>query len=251
MAIYRKIHLSFWSDTFIQDLDSEHKLFYLYLLTNANTKQCGVYEISKRQISFDLGCSIDRVSILLKYFSDMGRIMYSPETNEIALKNWMKYNGSTSPKVVKCINTELKEVKNTLLIQYVNGTYTSSQEEPEEEQKPEEEPEYTPPTPSRGDLLDADFIEFWNLYDKKRDKDKCQKKWKRLTRDEKQAIFETLPKYVASTPDKGYRKNPLTWLNGKCWEDEIIEKKTDIRNASALDQLSYMEQVINGQKTIE
>ena len=134
MAIFRKIHTSFWSDTFIQDLDNDHKLFYLYLLTNERTKQCGIYEISKKQISFDLGYSMDRVSKLLKYFIDTNRIMYSEPTKEIALRNWTKFNGSTSPKVVSCIKSELLNVKDRVLIEYVNGTYTASQEEKEKEE---------------------------------------------------------------------------------------------------------------------
>jgi uncharacterized phage protein (TIGR02220 family) len=139
MAIFRKIHTSFWSDTFIQDLDNDHKLFYLYLLTNERTKQCGIYEISKKQISFDLGYSIDRVSKLLKYFIDTNRIMYSEPTKELALRNWTKFNGSTSPKVVSCIKSELLNVKDRVLIEYVNGIYTASQQEQEEEQEEEQE----------------------------------------------------------------------------------------------------------------
>ena len=139
MAIFRKIHTSFWSDTFIQDLDNDHKLFYLYLLTNERTKQCGIYEISKKQISFDLGYSIDRVSKLLKYFIDTNKIMYSEPTKELALRNWTKFNGSTSPKVVSCIKSELLNVKDRVLIEYVNGIYTSSQEEQEQEEEQEEE----------------------------------------------------------------------------------------------------------------
>ena len=139
MAIFRKIHTSFWADTFIQDLDNDHKLFYLYLLTNERTKQCGIYEISKKQISFDLGYSIDRVSKLLKYFIDTNRIMYSEPTKELALRNWTKFNGSTSPKVVSCIKSELLNVKDRVLIEYVKGIYTSSQQEQEQEQEQEEE----------------------------------------------------------------------------------------------------------------
>ena len=139
MAIFRKIHTSFWSDTFIQDLDNDHKLFYLYLLTNEKTKQCGIYEISKKHISFDLGYSIDRVSKLLKYFIDTDRIMYSEKTKEIALRNWTKFNGSTSPKVLSCIKSELLNVKDRVLIEYANGMYTASQEEQEEEQEEEKE----------------------------------------------------------------------------------------------------------------
>lgn len=139
MAIFRKIHTSFWSDPFIQDLDNDHRLFYLYLLTNERTKQCGIYEISKKQMAFELGYSMDRVSKLLAYFIKVGKILYSETTKEVALKNWLKYNGSTSPKVVSCIKSELCVVKDRVLIEYVNGMYTASQEEQEQEQEEEEE----------------------------------------------------------------------------------------------------------------
>ena len=85
MAIFRKIHISFWSDPFIQDLDNEQRLFYLYLLTNEKTKQCGIYEISKRQISFNLGIDSEKVTELIGYFVNAGKIRYSLETNEIAI----------------------------------------------------------------------------------------------------------------------------------------------------------------------
>jgi hypothetical protein len=139
MAIFRKIHTSFWSDPFIQDLDNDHRLFYLYLLTNEKTKQCGIYEISKKQIAFELGYSIDRVSKLFQYFIKSGKILYSDDTKEVALKNWMKYNSSTSPKVISCIKSELCNIKDRVLIEYVNGMYTASQEEEEQEQEQEEE----------------------------------------------------------------------------------------------------------------
>ena len=127
MAIFRKIQTPFWSDPFIQDLDNEQRLFYLYLLTNEKTKQCGIYEISKRQISFNLGIDSEKVTELIGYFVIAGKIRYSLETNEIAIKNWMKYNGSTSPKVVSCIKSELCSIKDRELIEYVNSIYTASQ----------------------------------------------------------------------------------------------------------------------------
>lgn len=66
-----------------------------------------------------------------------------------------------------------------------------------------------------------DFLIFWDLYDKKIDQKKCIEKWSKLNESEKKKIFETLPAYIKSKPDKQYRKNPLTYLNGRCWEDEI------------------------------
>ena len=134
MAIFRKIHTSFWSDSFISDLDKDKKLFYLYLLTNDRTKQCGIYEITKKQISYDTGYSIDTVSKQLEYFTKVNRIRYNESTNELAIRNWLKYNTSTSPKVKSCIDKEFSQVKDTVLIEYVNGMYTESQEEQEQEE---------------------------------------------------------------------------------------------------------------------
>ncbi len=70
------------------------------------------------------------------------------------------------------------------------------------------------------------FKQFWNDYGKKVDKTKCSKKFAKLTEKEKFALKEKVPQYVISTPEVQYRKNPLTYLNGKCWEDEIITKNT-------------------------
>ncbi len=143
MAIFRKIHTQFWSDPFVQTLSPEKKYFYLYILTNEKTRQCGIYEITTRQISFDTGYTIDTVLILIEYFISMGKILFSRETNEIAVKNWKKYNDSRSPGVQKCINEELTKVKNVKLVEWVqNGSIVgtrSLQEEPEEEE--EKEPE--------------------------------------------------------------------------------------------------------------
>jgi hypothetical protein len=138
MAIFRKIHTSFWSDSFIQDLEKDQKLFYLYLLTNERTRQCGVYEITKKQISYDLGYTMDRVSILLEYFIKVGKIKYNNTTKELAIGNWLKYNNSTSPKVKSCIDKEFGYCKDTLLIEYVKSMDTLSQEEEEQEEEQEE-----------------------------------------------------------------------------------------------------------------
>jgi len=141
MAKNRFINTKFWSDGWVVELDPLERYLYLYLLTNERTKQCGIYEISKRQMSFDMGCSIDTVSILIKYFIKTGKIQYSDSTNEIAIKNWKKFNYSTSPKVLKCIDTELKLIKNKVLIEYINSIDALSQEEEEQEEEQEEEKE--------------------------------------------------------------------------------------------------------------
>ena len=139
MAIFRKIHTSFWSDSFVSDLDKDKKLFYIYLLTNERTKQCGVYEITKKQIAYDLGYSIDTVSKHIQYFIKNNKIKYNEQTKELAIGNWLKYNNSTSIKVQTCINNEFLKVKDRVLIEYVKSIDTHPQEEQEEEEEEEKE----------------------------------------------------------------------------------------------------------------
>lgn len=70
---------------------------------------------------------------------------------------------------------------------------------------------------------DSEFERFWDLYDKKTgDKTKIRNKFLKLSKADRAKIFETLPAYVAATPEKRYRKNPETYLNDKSWNDEII-----------------------------
>lgn len=66
------------------------------------------------------------------------------------------------------------------------------------------------------------FDAFWDLYDKKVEKNKCEKLYAKLSIEEKKAMFLYIPLYKNAQPNKKYRKNPLTFLNNKSWNDEII-----------------------------
>ena len=68
------------------------------------------------------------------------------------------------------------------------------------------------------------FDTWWKLYDLKVGKDTCFKKWVKLSLDEIDACIAATPAYVAATPDKQFRKRPLTYLNQKAWNDEIIPR---------------------------
>ena len=75
-------------------------------------------------------------------------------------------------------------------------------------------------------VSDDDFETWWNMYQKKRGKEKCIKKWSKLSAGEKKACIAATPAYVTSTPDVAYRKDPYTYLNNKSWHDEIINGNT-------------------------
>lgn len=73
---------------------------------------------------------------------------------------------------------------------------------------------------------DSSFDQWWELYQKKRGKDKCLKKWAKLSQKDRQACIAATPAYVASTPDVNFRKDPYTYLNNKSWNDEIYFRNT-------------------------
>jgi hypothetical protein len=130
MATFRKIHTTFWTDPFVEELTQEQKLFYLYLITNTKTKQSGIYEISKRYIAYETGFSVKEVNDLLLFFENNGKIEYSAETNEIMICNWNKFNYNTSYQSIICIYDDLKEIKNINLVKkmynedYINQLMT-------------------------------------------------------------------------------------------------------------------------------
>ncbi len=72
--------------------------------------------------------------------------------------------------------------------------------------------------------INVPFETFWNLYDKKQDRIKCERKWMQLKDTEREECILKLPAYIESTPDKQFRKNPATYLNNKSWNNEIIKQ---------------------------
>lgn len=77
-------------------------------------------------------------------------------------------------------------------------------------------------TVSDGSPSESSFEQFWNLYDKKVARPKCEKLWQKLSKKEKRDCMEYTPAYVDSTSEKRFRKNPETFLRNKSWNDEII-----------------------------
>ncbi len=70
MAKYRQLYTEFWKDGFVVELEPEEKYFYLYLLTNVNTSQCGIYELPKKIIENETGYNRETVDNLIKKFEE-------------------------------------------------------------------------------------------------------------------------------------------------------------------------------------
>lgn len=121
MAIKRVVDTSFWTDGKMDDFSPEDRYFYLYLLTNPFSTQLGIYEVSIKQAAFQLGYSIDSVKVLLDRFQNKyDLIIYDAETNEVAIKNYLKHAIVKGGAPVRdCLIREIKKVKNKELVDEV------------------------------------------------------------------------------------------------------------------------------------
>lgn len=72
------------------------------------------------------------------------------------------------------------------------------------------------------------FDLFWDAYDKKVDRVRCEKIWNKLSEPDHQIILERVPDYVASTPDKKFRKDPSTYLHNRSWENEVVNNSNQL-----------------------
>jgi hypothetical protein len=81
------------------------------------------------------------------------------------------------------------------------------------------------------------FAQFWKMYGKPTEKQSCESKWNRLDEGDKEIIFNRLPAYVEATPERQFRKNPLTYLNRRTWLDEILPDPPNPVKKSAFELL--------------
>lgn len=122
MGIKRIVDTDFWTDDkVVESFSPEDKLFMLYLMTNPHTTQLGIYSLNKKIMAFELGYSIDVISVLIDRFETQYNIIrFSKETNEIALKNSLKHSIVKGGKPVEdLLIKEIKKVKNKSLLKFV------------------------------------------------------------------------------------------------------------------------------------
>jgi len=81
------------------------------------------------------------------------------------------------------------------------------------------------------------FDIFWKMYDKPTEKRSCELKWRKLSENDRELIFQKLPAYVQATPERQFRKNPLTYLNRKIWLDEMLPELPKAAKKSAFELL--------------
>ena len=118
----RVIDTEFWNDDKVVEMFSpEDKLFFLYLMTNPHTTQLGIYHINKKQMAFEIGYSVEAVTVLLDRFENKYKLIrYSEETSEVAIKNYLRHSIVKGGKPVEeLLKREILKVKDKSLFGYV------------------------------------------------------------------------------------------------------------------------------------
>lgn len=256
MAIYRNIHLSFWTDSKIDDyFTPEDKYFFLYLLTNPHTNICGCYEISIRAMSRELGYNEDAISRLLNRMEiEHDVIRYSRDTKEVLILHWSRYNWTNSPKLEKNIRECAEYIKNRSFRNYVlsqlhgDDTISVPYEYPIDTSASDtvtdtDTASDTTPVSDEEKTEVSNFDRFWAAYPKKVGKADARKVFERIRGISIETILnaiERLRKSEQWQKDNGqYIPHPATWLRRGGWDDELPLKARNIKHDIRTDSDYY------------
>lgn len=127
MTGYRQLHTRIWADSWFIELTPDQKLLFIYLFSNQRTSVCGLYELPIRVISFETGLEIEVVKKCFNIFSFAGKVNYDDVAGVVWVVNMLKYQGSSSPKLLARIEEDIKavpdcELKKRFLERYPNNT---------------------------------------------------------------------------------------------------------------------------------
>lgn len=263
MGAFSKIERDFWQDNFVLELTPEEKYFYLYLLTNERVNALGCYELRMKIAVLETGYNAESMKKYLDKFTNVGKILFDEETQEILIVNWHKYNWTKKTGTINSILKDFKVVKSKIfkevLESYMNLNgikkfsedienlqTTGNNEEQEETEGETYAVEREREREIEKDMVKVDsedgkektsteqerFDRFWKLYPNKKAKVAALRRWKAMKISQKtfQAIMDGLNRALVSqewAKDNGaYIPHPATWLNGGCWEDEYKPLET-------------------------
>lgn len=110
MAKRRYVSDSFWSDSWVEDLDPLEKYLFLYLLTNQQVSISWIYEIKLKRIAFETWIDKEMVEKMLNRFQKKWKIYYIDWI--IVIVNFVKNQNvnKTTDKLWIWIEREIKEL---------------------------------------------------------------------------------------------------------------------------------------------
>lgn len=99
---------SFWTDTYIENLDPTEKLLYIYILTNPLCNIAGIYQIQTRRIAFEIGIDKEMVGKLLNRLTEDGKIIRHKDW--LLIINHAKHQSFKNPNVTAGIKRIIEDL---------------------------------------------------------------------------------------------------------------------------------------------
>ena len=124
------------------------------------------------------------------------------------------------------VTTSLKPLIDKGFFNIVEGMLAECLQDARPETERETETETDKPITNNKYTLD--FETFWKLYDKPAGKSLAMVEWRRIKPDADLLKMVCVKANLqASVTEQKFRKDAVRWLKGRCWEDEIVVKKSN------------------------
>lgn len=101
MAKVRQVNTFFWDDSYIEELNPNAKLLFIYLITSPLTNIAGSFEISLKKICDHTGLSRSKVEEILEKFAADDKFIY--RENWMLAVNAIGHQDFNNPKIQKGI----------------------------------------------------------------------------------------------------------------------------------------------------
>lgn len=260
---YQKIESKIWHDEKFIALSPMQQRLFFYILTCPHSNLTGIFVLKPGYVCEDLKCLPKDFEKDLTKLIQKGLIFYDQNTSVLLIKNFLKHNPITNPNQRKAVAKELSALPKSLLLRTFEGLYPDLCEglpkglievllKPEEEEETEEGKETEEKCSSarskakKNNSYSDDFLAFWELYPKKRQKPEAWREWQALNRIGRLPPIDTLMQALRTQivwpnwiEDNGkYIPFPERWLKKERWEDQEpnirIGKTTaaNLRNAA-------------------
>ena len=225
-----KIHRKLLDWEWYDEPNTFRLFFHLLLKANHKPKKYRGVNIETGQVMTGFSLLAEQTGLTVqKVRTSLSNLK---STNEITIKSG---NKGTVIQIVKYTDYQVATSKITNEQQTDNKQVTTNKNDNKE--KNENNIEIYP-----------SFDDFWDLYNKKVGREISLKKWNKLKQIEKESIMLHIPNYKNSVSEIQYLKNPTTYLNGKCWNDEIITNKTQIKDGKKQFISDFANAIKNGQQ---
>ncbi len=229
MARNRMIKVEFWDDEKLATIKRDARLTFIGLWNLSDdygvVKGNSVW-LKNRIYPYDENLKLSEFEIWLDELQRINAIIPFNSNGEqfYYIKNFSNHqvishpSGKRNPEPP---NNILENSRNTPVV--LTEDYSPKDKEKDNKKDKDKEKE---------NIKEKEFKKWWDLYNKKIDKDECKKLFvgakklknrKVIKEDMYPDIFKHTKRYIESTPDKQYRKNPRSYLYQSCWNNEIIE----------------------------